>query len=279
MKRLFAPACHQALRFSWLALLGLTVVSGLQTAQAAVRGEAISYTADGVTMNGWIAWDDSISGPRPGVLVVHEWWGHNGYARSRAEQLAALGYTALAVDMYGDGKQAEHPDDAGKFASAVSQNMAVAQQRFEAALSALHEHPSVNPQQTAALGYCFGGSMVLNMARLGVPLDVVGSFHGGLGGVKAGDAANVKGRVAVYNGEADSFITADQIAGFKHSMDAAGVDYQFINYPGAVHSFTNPQADAIGEKFSLPIHYDALADQSSWSHFQLLLRDTFSAKK
>lgn len=246
---------------------------------AELQTKAVSYEADGVTMKGWLAWDDRFSGQRPGVLVVHEWWGHNEYARSRAEALAELGYTALALDMYGDGKLAEHPDDAGKFASAVRQNTEGAKARFEAALNVLNAHDTVNPEQTAAIGYCFGGGVVLNMARLGVDLDVIGSFHGGLGGVTAGSANNISGRVAVYNGASDGFISAEQITRFRQDMDTAQVNYQFINYPDTVHSFTNPGATAVGEKFGLPLRYDALADQSSWAHFQLLMRDTFQSTK
>lgn len=260
-------------------LLPLGLLLGLAqwplTSWSALQAEAVEYQADGVTMNGWLAWDDSTTDQRPGVLVVHEWWGHNDYARRRAEDLAKLGYTALALDMYGDGKLAEHPDDAGKFARAVSQNMESAKARFEAALGVLNQHATVNPEQTAALGYCFGGSVVLNMARLGVDLDVVGSFHGGLGGVKAGDADKVQGRVAIYNGASDPFVTQEQIDQVTQALDSAQVDYQFINYPGVVHSFTNPGATKVGEQFNLPLRYDALADDSSWQHFQLLLRDTF----
>ncbi|GAB4201943.1 MAG: dienelactone hydrolase family protein [Wenzhouxiangellaceae bacterium] len=241
-----------------------------------ITTEAIEYKADGLTLHGWLAWDASVEGARPGVLVVHEWWGLNEHSRQRAEALAKLGYTALAVDMYGDGKTADHPKKAGEFVAEVMRNADSARQRFEAALRVLRDHPSVNPQQTAAIGYCFGGGVVLNMARMGVDLDVVGSFHGSLNAVEQAEPGRIKARIAVYNGAADPFVPAEQVAAFKAEMDAAGADYQFIDYPATVHAFTNPQADDNGRKFDLPLAYNRLADESSWQHFQLVLQDAFS---
>ena len=243
--------------------------------QAVVVGRDVSYQSGETLLKGYLAYDDAVQGKRPGILVVHEWWGLNEYARERARQLAELGYVALAVDMYGDGKTADHPDDAGKFASAVRSNLPLMQARFEAARKFLNSQPDVDPEQNAAIGYCFGGGVVLAMARSGADLDAVVSFHGSLGGGGAVAPGSVKARILVANGADDPFTTAEQIAAFKAEMDAAGADYTFINYPGARHSFTNPDADALGKKFGLPLAYNAAADADSWAEMQAFFRSVF----
>lgn len=261
--------------FRFILLVSMALNAGISMAD--IKTEEILYQADGVTMKGFLAWDDSISGQRPGVLVVHEWWGNNDYSRHRAEMLAALGYTALAVDMYGDGKTADHPDDAKKFMSAALENLPVARDRFNAALQQLKSQPTVNPEKIAAIGYCFGGGVVLHMARYGADLDAVASFHGSLplGIAPEGEGGPVKARVVVYNGEDDTFISPDAITAFQAEMDKAGARYQFINYPGAIHGFTNPEATARGEKFGMALAYSPLADQSSWDHMQLVFQSVF----
>ena len=244
-------------------------------AQAALQTEEVAYKADGVVMKGYLAYDDKVQGKRPGVLVVHEWWGHNEYARKRARMLAKLGYTALAVDMYGDGKQADHPENAGKFAAEVRKNMPVAEKRFRAAFDHLRRHSTVDRERVAAMGYCFGGGIVLEMARRGVELDGVVSFHGSLGTTEPARAERVKARVLVFNGAADQFVKPEEIERFKTEMNNAGVDYEFVSYPGALHSFTNPSADALGKKFNLPLAYDAKADKKSWKKTQNFLESIF----
>ena len=244
-------------------------------AQAAVQGKEVDYSAEGVTLKGYFAYDDAVEGRRPGILVVHEWWGHNEYARKRARMLAELGYTALAVDMYGDGKQASHPDDAGKFAGEVAQNIPVARARFLAALNFLKNDPTVDADKIAAIGYCFGGGVVLNMARMGVDLKGVVSFHGSLGTENPAQPGAVKAKVLVCHGAADSFVTAQQIEDFKKEMESAGVDYRFIAYEGAVHSFTNPDADRYAKEFGLGVGYNAAADQKSWADMQEFFKKIF----
>lgn len=259
---------------SRFALVFVLVLGAPLSALAGVVGQEVSYQAGDTTMKGFLAWDDEIKGKRPGVLVVHEWWGHNAYARRRAEMLAALGYTALAVDMYGDGKTAAHPDDAGKFAGAVRKDLPLMKARFEAARAFLNSQPSVDPQHNAAIGYCFGGSVVLEMARLGEDLDGVVSFHGSLGGLgPVGE--HVTARILVANGADDPFVTKEQIELFEQDMDAAGADYNFVNYPGAKHSFTNPEADAFGKQFGLPLAYNAAADSASWEAMRDFLTTVF----
>lgn len=247
-------------------------------AHAAVQGKEVSYSANGTTLKGYIAYDDALKGKRPGVLVIHEWWGHNEYARMRARKLAEQGYTALAVDMYGDGKQAHHPDDAGKFSSEVSKNAVLAKSRFDAAYKLIGEDSTVDSKNIAAIGYCFGGSVVLNMARIGEPLKAVASFHGGLGTTTPAEAGKVKARIASFTGEDDPMIPATQVATFKLEMEKAGVTYKAVTYPGAKHSFTNPDADKYGQEFKLPLAYNAAADKASWDEGLAFLADAFKAK-
>lgn len=245
-------------------------------AEKVIKGEQVVYEADGINLQGYLSYDQSIKDKRPGVLVVHEWWGHNEYARKRAKMLAEMGYTAFAIDMYGEGKQADHPDDAGKFASEVFENIAAGEARFMAAFELLKQHETTDPQRVAAIGYCFGGSVVLHMARIGTDLDGVASFHGGLRPVRKAEPGRVKARILVFNGADDKMVTADQINAFEEEMKAAQVDYQFISYEGALHSFTNPDADKYAEKFDLPLAYNAEADQLSWQKMSAFLEKIFA---
>lgn len=260
----------------WLTGILLAVVSS--AALAVVKGEEVQYQADGVVMKGYLAYDDAVKDRRPGVLVVHEWWGHNSYARKRARMLAELGYTALAVDMYGDGKSADHPDTAKQFMSEVAQNLPVMQERFKAARRLLARHKTVDNDRLGAIGYCFGGAVVLNMARAGEKLAGVVSFHGSLGTPEPARYGKVKASVLVLNGAEDSFITAEQIEAFKKEMENAGAKYRFINYPGAKHGFTNPDADVYGPKFNMPLAYNKDADERSWAEMQAFFNGLFRKK-
>jgi len=259
-------------------VLVLTIVlmfAAVVSAAPKIKGEPVEYKAGGVTMKGYLAYDENIKGKRPGVLVVHEWWGQNEYARKRARMLAELGYTALAVDMYGEGKQATHPDDAAKFSSETMKNFDTAKARFEAAMAFLKKQRTVDPERIAAVGYCFGGGVVLNMARQGEDLKAVASFHGSLAAVKRATAGKVKAKIRVYNGEDDKFSPQQAIDAFMQEMRDAKVDFQFINYPGAIHSFTNPDADELGKKFGLPMAYNAEADKRSWEDMTNFFTEVF----
>jgi dienelactone hydrolase len=242
-----------------------------------IQTREIFYSAGEFRMKGFIAWDGAIGEPRPGILVVPEFWGLNDYARTRAEMLAELGYTALAVDVYGNGKVAESRDEAAQLMTDLLADMPECRARCEAALELLKAHESVDPNRTGAIGYCMGGGIVLHLARYGLDLDVVASFHGSLplAVAAAGEGADVTARVVAYNGEDDSFIPPEAIAAFKAEMEKTGADYQFINLPGALHGFSNPGATAKGREFNMPLKYSALADDCSWSHMQLLLQSTF----
>ena len=248
---------------------------GVGYAQPGISGKTVEYSAQGMVMKGYLAYDENIKGRRPGVLVVHEWWGLNDYARKRARMVAELGYTALAADMYGDGKQAMHPDNAKKFSSELMKNFDDAKARFRAAMDFLKQQPNVDPTRIAAIGYCLGGGVVLNMARQGVDLKGVASFHGGLTAVKPAQPGGVKAKILVLHGGADKFVTPEQIEAFKQEMKSAGADFQFISYPGATHSFTNPEATELGKKFNMPIAYNADADKKSWSELKEFLKKIF----
>lgn len=258
------------LSFVALLLTGLTV-------HAEIKSETIKYEVAGQPFAGTLSYDDSIKGKRPGVLVVHEWWGHNAYANKRAEMLAKLGYTAFALDMYGAGKVANHPEDAKKFMEATLADMKVAEARFNAALKLLQQQPTVEASKIAAIGYCFGGGMVLHMAKVNPDLAGVVSYHGALG-----IAANtkpvstpIKTKIMVFNGADDPFVTKEQIAAFKQDMLTIGADYEFIDYPGVKHGFTNPEADTFAKKFDMPLKYDEKADKDSWEKTQGFFKKIF----
>jgi dienelactone hydrolase len=259
-----------------LCFIGLMFAAS--AAHAALQGKEVSYNANGTILKGYIAYDDAVKGKRPGILVIHEWWGHNEYARKRARMLAERGYTALAVDMYGDGKQAHHPDDAQKFSSEVSKNAVLAKARFDAAYSLISNESTVDANNIGAIGYCFGGTVALNMARIGEPLKAVVSFHGGLGTDAPAETGKVKARIASFTGEDDPFIPATQVAAFRQEMDKAGVSYKIVTYPGAKHAFTNPEADKFGQEFKLPLAYNAAADKASWDDGLAFLEYAFKAK-
>ena len=257
-----------------LALFALMFACAVAS-RAGVVGKPVEYKADGVTLKGYIAYDDEVKGKRPGVLVVHEWWGHNEYARNRADMLAGLGYVALAVDMYGEGKQADHPEDAGKFSGEVMKNMPLMMSRFMAALDLLKKNESVDPTRLGAIGYCFGGGVVLNMARQGIDLKGVVSFHGSLATSTPAEEGKVKARLLVCNGADDKFVSAEDIKKFKAEMKAAGADLTFIDYEEAIHGFTNPGATENGKKFNIPLAYNEKADKKSSEDMKEFFRKAF----
>lgn len=250
-----------------------TEISETQTS-ILIEGEDVNYATDSTNMKGYVAYNAASKEKRPGILVVHEWWGHNDYVRERANMLAELGYTAMAVDMYGDGKLAEHPRDAGKFSGMVMSNIDVAKARFNAAMKVLKQQATVDTTKIAAIGYCFGGSVVLTMANAGEDLDAAAAFHSGVQLPIMPNKA-LKAKVLVANGAADPFISPESVTNFKHAMDSIGADYQYIAYEGAKHAYTSKGATALGEKFNLPLEYNEDADKKSWEALQQFLTDTF----
>ncbi|MEM9379457.1 MAG: dienelactone hydrolase family protein [Planctomycetota bacterium] len=240
-----------------------------------IQTEEITYESDGLSLTGYLALPEGAEGAVPAVVVVHEWWGHNDYVRGRAEQLAGLGYAAFALDMYGDGKLAKHPEDAQAFMQEAMSDADVTAARFEAALEVLVSRDGVDPERTAAIGYCMGGAVVLGMARRGADLDAVVSFHGSLGTQEAAGEGAVTSRVLVCTGADDPFVPKEDVDAFRAEMDAAKASYEVVEYPGVVHAFTNPGATAKGESFGLPLKYDAKADADSWDRMRALFGEAF----
>lgn len=238
----------------------LSLVMGA-AAHAAVKEEPVTYKDGDTTMKGFIVYDDAKKGRRPGVVVVHEWWGVTKHTRAEARRFARQGYTAFVADMYGDAKSADNPKDASGLMKSLMGDPAAVQSRFNAARAQLAKHASVDPKRIGASGYCMGGTVVLNMARTG-ELAAVAAFHPSLGAYKPASEP-VKARVLVLNGADDPFNKPEAIDAFKKDMDAAKADYKFIDYPGAVHAFTNPEASEKGKKYNLPLAYNAKVDKES----------------
>lgn len=249
----------------------LALVIGAGTAGAAVKTKEIEYEFDGTKLKGMLAFDDSVKEKRPGVLVFHEWWGLNDYAKKRAEQLAGLGYVAFAADMYGEGKVVDHPKEAGKMAQAVRMNMKTWQGRAEAALNTLQAQENVDKEKIAAIGYCFGGSTALVLAASGAPIKAVSTFHAALPPFTDEQAKMMKARILVNHGADDAFISQDSIDKFKAALDKAGVKYHFESFPGAVHSFTVKEADKHEIK---GMAYNEAADKKSWQMMLDLFKET-----
>lgn len=241
----------------------------------AIITEEVRYSVGDTRLNGYVAYPRNATGKVPGILVVHEWWGHNDYVRKRAEMLAEMGYAAFALDMYGDGKVTGHPKEANAFMMEVVNNADAARARFEKALDLLKSNPVVDQEKIAAIGYCFGGAVVMSMARMGMDLDGVVSYHGSLQGLAPINDGEVDARFMVFNGAADPFVSEEAKQTFKTEMDAANLQYEFIDYPGALHGFTNPGADEKGEAYDLPLKYDAVADQDSWQKTQAFFQEIF----
>jgi dienelactone hydrolase len=243
----------------------LVALSLSSTAYAAIQEEAVTYKDGDTVMKGFIVFDDAKKGKRPGIVVVHEWWGITAHTREEARKFAAQGYTAFVADMFGEGKTADNPTDASGLMKGLMGNPAGMQSRFNAAQAQLAKHATVDAKKIGASGYCMGGAVVLNMARSGADLKGVAAFHANLSAQKPAAAGSVKGRIIVLNGADDPFVKPDSIEAFKKEMDGAKVNYKFINYPGAVHAFTNPEATAKGKQFNLPLAYNAEADKQAKS--------------
>ena len=244
-------------------LAGALLALSLAPVHAAIKEEAVTYKDGDTTMKGFIVYDDAKKGKRPGIVVVHEWWGITKHTHSEARRFAEHGYTAFIADMYGEAKTADNPTDASGLMKSLMGNPPGMQARFNAARAQLAKHASVDAKKIGASGYCMGGSVVLNMARTGADLAGVAAFHAGLGPQTPAQAGKVKAKVIVLNGADDPFIKPETVEAFKKEMAAAKVDYKYFNYAGAVHAFTNPEATAKGKQFNLPLAYNAAADKQS----------------
>lgn len=243
------------------------------TSDKNIKEEAVNFTIEGKNYLGFVYYDENIKGKRPGIIVVPEWWGLNDYPKSRAKQLAGLGYIALAIDMYGDGKLGNDPQAAMALASTYYKDPGLSKVHIDAAIDKIKSFPQTDTSEIAAIGYCFGGFVVLNAAKLGARLKGVVTFHGGLGGV-APDKNLLKAKLLVCHGGADEFENP-HVAEFKKQMDSVGANYKFIVYPGATHAFTNPASTENGKKFNMPIKYNAAADTASWNDMKIFFKELF----
>ncbi len=232
-----------------------------------------TYASDGKNFKSFVAYTGDSTTVKPVVLVIPEWWGLDSYAQYRAKKLAELGYFAMALDFYGDGKVTDNPGDAQKWAGPFYEDPALGRQAFDAARAELTKFPNADASKVVVIGYCFGGAQALNMGRQEGDLKGAVSFHGSLmTGVKPN---NNSVKILVLNGEADTFVSQDEITAFKAEMDSAKIDYKFVNYPGALHAFTNPDATETGKKFNLKVEYNKEADERSWEELKTFLTDVF----
>lgn len=233
--------------------------------------DSVKYSINGQLFTAFYAKPVKITKKTKTVLIVHEWWGLNEYPKSRALQVAQEGNIGFCIDMYGTGKIAANPKDAQTLATPFYKDSEFSYGRFMAGYNQALKIQGVDSSKIIAMGYCFGGSVVLNAAKKGAPIDAVVSFHGGLAGIPV-DKDKLKAAVLVCNGAADSFVPEAEITEFKKQMAEAGANLTFINYPDATHAFTNPRSTEVGKKFSMPISYNAAADKQSWIDFNKFLK-------
>ena len=253
-------------------LLLLTLLSLAVTAEAAVKTRIIEYKQGDAVLEGYLAWDDAKSVKRPGVLVVHEWTGLGPYMKQRAEMLAKLGYVAFAADIYGKEIRPATQAEAAKTAGIYKNDRSLMRARVKAGLDTLTAQKFVDPERLAAIGYCFGGTSVLELARDGADIKGAVSFHGGLSTPTPQDAKNIKGKILALHGADDPFVKADEVAAFQDEMRKAGLDWQFVSYGGAVHSFTNP---GVGNDNSKGAAYNEKADKRSWEAMKIFFKEIF----
>ena len=239
-----------------------------------IKEATVTYTANGVTYKGYVAYDNNVKGKRPAILVVPEWWGLNDYPKMRARKLAELGYIAMATDVFGDGKVAANPTEAQQFTATLYKDPTLVKSLLDAALMKLKEYPQTDPGNVAAIGYCFGGFVALNYAKLGGDLKGVVSFHGGMGGAPV-DKKLLKAKVLICQGGSDKFVSQKDVDKFKHQLDSVGVDNTVKVYANATHAFTNPDATATGKKFNMPIEYNPQADKDSWNDMKMFFGKIF----
>lgn len=238
----------------------------------AVMGE-FTYSVDGKDYQGFVASDVPQGKKAPGVLIVHEWWGHNEYPEDRAKQVAKEGYVGFALDMFGKGKVATHPKDAQSFAMESMSNPEQAKKIFEEALRILKDREDVDADKIAVIGYCYGGAVALTMASMGVDMDLVASFHGALSKDFEMPKRDKNPKILIFNGEDDPMVGEEQKKAVQGALGKAGVDYDFIDYKGAKHAFTNPGATEKGKKFEMPLEYNQKADEDSWKRFLTALKE------
>jgi dienelactone hydrolase len=259
----------------FIMMLGISSIGKSVASSPNIKEKNVTYTSGGITYQGFIAYDDNIKGKRPAVLIVPEWWGLNDYPRMRARKLAELGYIAMAADVFGNGKIAANPTEAQEYTAPFYKDPVLSKNLLDAALQKLKESPETDPRNVAAIGYCFGGYMVLNYAKLGAELKGVVSFHGGMGGVPA-EKKLLGAKVLVCHGGSDKFVSQKDVDKFKRQMDSIGAFCTVKVYANATHAFTNPDATATGKKFNMPIEYNAEADKDSWNDMKMFFVKIFN---
>ena len=258
-------------------LVLLYLFSITTVAQADIHTHEIEYFNNSTKLKGYLAYDNAIQGKRPGILVVHEWWGHNEHARGRARMLAEAGYTALAVDMYGNGKTANHPKKAGELMNAAFKDWKTSQARFNKAKEVLQAHKTVDATRIGAIGFCFGGAVSIRMVRGGADLGGVVAFHSSLPLEPPITKDNMKASILVINGSDDSFLNPESVGSFAKEMVAGNVDFSYLSLAGIKHSFTNKRADEFRKAFNIPnLEYNKQADEQSWSEMQLFFKRIFN---
>ncbi|MBT5376719.1 MAG: dienelactone hydrolase family protein [Nitrospinaceae bacterium] len=255
----------------------VVLLSFVTLANAGIKTEEIEYSHNGTKLTGYLAYDDSKSGKRPGVLVAHEWWGHNDHARNRAKMLAEAGYTALALDMYGSGKLANHPQKAGEFMNAAFSNWSDSEARYNKAMKILKEHKTVDATRIGSIGFCFGGAVSIKMAKGGADLKGIVGFHSALPMEPAITKNSMKAAVLIINGSEDGFLKPETVAAFSEDMFKANVDFTYMNLRGVKHSYTNPQADELSKKFNIvALEYNKKADEQAWAAMLIFFKRVFN---
>ena len=262
MKRIFATT---------IAAL-LLLATGATVASAAIKTETVEYKQGDTTLKGFLAYDDASTDKRPAVIIVHEWWGVTDYTKRRAHDVASLGYVAFVADMFGDGKTTNDAKEAGTLAGGIKGDPNLLRARAQAALDFVKKQPLVDGERVAAMGYCFGGTVALEMARAGMPLLGVVSFHGALQTKNPAQAGKLKAKVLALHGADDPMVPHEEVLGFAKEMQDAEADWQLVVYGGAVHSFTNPDVD----KHNIPgVKYNAAADRRSWAAMKEFFNEIF----
>jgi dienelactone hydrolase len=258
-------------------ILSLASISCMKKTRPMINEETVTYKVDTNVLKGFAAYPEDSTIKHPAIIIVHEWWGMNDYVKSRARQLANLGYVAFAADMFGNGKVASDPKQATEFTGPFYKDPHLAIAYIDAALKEVKKYKQTDVNNIAAIGYCFGGYIVLNAAKLGADLKGIVSFHGGLGGVPA-DKSLLKAKLLICHGDSDKFVSQKDVDAFRRQMDSIKADYTYKSYANATHAFTNPASTETGKKFKMPIEYNAKADTDSWNDMLTFFKQIFASK-
>lgn len=253
-------------------LSAVLLILSAAVAHAEVQHKAVTYQDEETKLTGYLYWDDARQGPRPGVMVIHEWWGLNDYAKSRAAMLAELGYVAFAADMYGDNRVTDQPAQAKEWMQEVTVDVEMWRERAALGLAQLQASGMVDSAKLAAIGYCFGGGTVLQMAYGGAEVKGIAAFHASLPAAPEEAQGKIDAQILVLHGQADSFVATEVVQNFQKKLDEAGANWEMVVYGGARHGFTNPDAGKFG---IANLQYDPQADRRSWARMQQFFDELF----